>query len=380
MQTFLPLPTYEASARALDQQRLGKQRVEAFQMASAILDPKYGWQRHPAVEMWRGHGAALCVYGMVVCRVWRERGFKDTMLERFIALQYLMTAMGERIEKPKWIGDENLHRSHRSNLVRKDPGFYSFFNEPPDLEYIWPDGMKRSGVRAEVRQKVANSITCRGGCGGRKGFSNRGDGKNQWWVCSQCGLPTEQWLRAQGDDVLNMFCGGPIDGYVYTTTLLLSVEGLRIPVAQYVWTPEIIVSEKTGRAARVWRFQPGEGPGNVALAGNTTIPISGAVKNMSETPESTVNHEAAAAAPVSEPIDTADLRPRREALKASRTQVAVEAGVTVAQLYRIETGGKRTTAEEAKTVRDAIERLERNAADVAAAQTPAQGAGAPDPS
>ena len=45
---------------------------------------------------------------------------------------------------PSWLGDEALHRSHRSNLVAKDPDFYRprfaelFGPEPDDLPYVWP--------------------------------------------------------------------------------------------------------------------------------------------------------------------------------------------------------------------------------------------------
>jgi hypothetical protein len=46
---------------------------------------------------------------------------------------------------PSWLGDEDLHRSHRSNLIAKDPGFYRhrfterFGAEPDDLPYVWPE-------------------------------------------------------------------------------------------------------------------------------------------------------------------------------------------------------------------------------------------------
>jgi hypothetical protein len=43
-------------------------------------------------------------------------------------------------EYPPWLGDEALHRSHQSNLIRKDPAFYAplFPGIPADLPYIWP--------------------------------------------------------------------------------------------------------------------------------------------------------------------------------------------------------------------------------------------------
>ena len=42
---------------------------------------------------------------------------------------------------PPWVGDEALHLSHRSALVRKDPEHYRpiFGYVPDDLPYVWPD-------------------------------------------------------------------------------------------------------------------------------------------------------------------------------------------------------------------------------------------------
>ena len=62
MQTFLPYSDFERSAKTLDYKRLGKQRVEAYQILQALSDPNYGWQNHPAVKMWRGYEEALVAY------------------------------------------------------------------------------------------------------------------------------------------------------------------------------------------------------------------------------------------------------------------------------------------------------------------------------
>lgn len=47
---------------------------------------------------------------------------------------------GGELDVPPWLGDEAFHLSHRSNLVRKDPGHYRpIFGDIPDgLPYIWP--------------------------------------------------------------------------------------------------------------------------------------------------------------------------------------------------------------------------------------------------
>ncbi|UOF78070.1 hypothetical protein [Caudoviricetes sp.] len=137
MQTFLPYPEFEKSARVLDNRRLGKQRVECLQILRALYDPNYGWQNHPAVIMWIGCSNALCNYGQTMCLEWKRRGFKDTVLEKLIMLRPPNQFDGPY---PKWLGDEAFHASHRSNLLRKDPAHYSQFGwtEPNNLPYIWP--------------------------------------------------------------------------------------------------------------------------------------------------------------------------------------------------------------------------------------------------
>src|ERR671916_568603 len=78
MQTFLPYPDFLDSARALDQKRLGKQRVETIQVLRGLVQPGYGWRHHPAVKMWSGYEEALVRYGLDVCAVWCATGRADT--------------------------------------------------------------------------------------------------------------------------------------------------------------------------------------------------------------------------------------------------------------------------------------------------------------
>lgn len=139
MQTFLPWPDFQRSAGVLDRQRLGKQRVETMQIARAITDPSYGWQNHPAVSLWRGHPAALLNYQVAVCTEWVSRGYRDTCLDKTVAI---LTPHLRGLEPaPPWLGDEVFHLSHRSNLLRKHPDHYApLFEEglPDDVEYFWP--------------------------------------------------------------------------------------------------------------------------------------------------------------------------------------------------------------------------------------------------
>lgn len=132
MQTFLPYPDFVASAKCLDRQRLGKQRVEAKQILNTLLHGG-GWKHHPAVKMWKGYEAALAEYGFVICSEWINRGYRDSLLLFFHSKRSQFTL-------PFWLGYEEFHASHRSNLLRKDLEYYSQFHwkEGPGLPYLWP--------------------------------------------------------------------------------------------------------------------------------------------------------------------------------------------------------------------------------------------------
>ncbi|HEV7957389.1 MAG TPA: MSMEG_6728 family protein [Marisediminicola sp.] len=141
MQTFLPYADFVESARSLDQARLGKQRVEALQVLRAIVLPAYGWQSHPAMQMWRGYVPALTRYALDTVDTWTSLGRADTT--RPLIAEFAPEVDGTTIAslpRPTWLGNEELHLSHRSNLVRKDPEFYRplFPGVPGDLPYLWP--------------------------------------------------------------------------------------------------------------------------------------------------------------------------------------------------------------------------------------------------
>ncbi|WP_119462220.1 pyrimidine dimer DNA glycosylase/endonuclease V [Rhodospirillaceae bacterium SYSU D60014] len=136
MQTFLPYPDLAAALACLDDRRLGKQRVETMQILKALEaireERPYGWKRHPAVRMWQGHDDLLRLYLNRSLDEWERRGFRNSIPRAPLAVA--------DPARPPWWGDERLHRSHRSNLLRKAPEHYSRFGwvEPADLPYYWP--------------------------------------------------------------------------------------------------------------------------------------------------------------------------------------------------------------------------------------------------
>ncbi len=151
MQTFLPYSDFKKSAACLDYKRLGKQRIETRDILVILGGYKPDWinekqyiylnkryKNHPAVKMWAGYSQALSNYGLAMCLEWMERGYNDTSYQKIY--QY---GGGETkvMNFPKWLGNNNFHLSHKSNLVRKNSLYYKpiFGNDIPDnLPYIWP--------------------------------------------------------------------------------------------------------------------------------------------------------------------------------------------------------------------------------------------------
>ena len=100
--------------------------------------------------MWAGYEEALTRYGLDVCAVWCAAGRADTCAATLTV--DLATACGIERSVPSrsWPSPGNcrpgsagtdLHLSHRSSLLRKDPAHYRpIFGDdvPDDLEYVWP--------------------------------------------------------------------------------------------------------------------------------------------------------------------------------------------------------------------------------------------------
>jgi len=165
VQTFLPYADFERSARSLDLKRLGKQRVETLQVVRALTRPGYGWANHPAVLMWKGFEEALGRYGLTCCQAWTELGLGDTCALTIstdlraagvgrIRTQLKLAAAGAL---PFWLGDEAVHRSHQSALLRKDQKHYRplFPDIPDDLPYVWP--VRSPTVLASEQRKAENA-------------------------------------------------------------------------------------------------------------------------------------------------------------------------------------------------------------------------------
>lgn len=146
MQTFVPYDNHRLSARALDRQRLGKQRVECKQILLALVGDSTGWVNHPATKMWRGSERFLLGYALSVCAEWRARGYVDNLTPWFRETRGRLALSTARY--PSWWRDQNVHDSHKAQLLRKNrehyQGAFALTNEQVHAlldaheGYTWP--------------------------------------------------------------------------------------------------------------------------------------------------------------------------------------------------------------------------------------------------
>lgn len=136
MMTFVISSNLIECAKSLDSKRLGKQRVEAFQILKTLRGQSHGWKNHPAVRMWEGYEKALALYMNCMIDEWVHRGYKNTMKKEET----------EHVEFPWWFYWKPLHDSHKASLNRKMPEFYSFEVEQifMDHGYIWPTKISKT--------------------------------------------------------------------------------------------------------------------------------------------------------------------------------------------------------------------------------------------
>lgn len=182
--TFVPLTDFTLIAKLLDNSRIFKQAVEAYQIirlleiyeileqlysrpykdglvsvhlkslynqykgsdkrlvrveSGFIILPaeealtrdgviKLGFGLHSAVRMWYGYRPALMAYYNIMLAEAEARGWQTEMLY-YDVKEYIL---------PHWWGWEAIHLSHRCALKRKLPSHYTFKDRMYMLDYVWP--------------------------------------------------------------------------------------------------------------------------------------------------------------------------------------------------------------------------------------------------
>jgi len=133
MQTFLPYSDFRKSAKVLDDKRLNKQIVEAWQIMVTLQEGSK-WENHPAVLMWVNHEYQLNQYLEAMYQEWVMRGHTHSCRPLVMPVK--------NASLPPWIGHPAFHLSHIARLLEKDYRFYSQHwpdnDDLEDLPYLWP--------------------------------------------------------------------------------------------------------------------------------------------------------------------------------------------------------------------------------------------------
>lgn len=165
MKTFLTHIGYNKSLQQLDDHRLGAQRVDARKLLMILGGHSNGYEQHPSIQMWRGWELSLCMYGAAACYQWRLVRNNECDLYAWFADQanwWQRNGISEKYAPfhdaqepfPPWCKDLDLMRSHRSNLIRMAPLYYShkWPNTPENMPYLWPinDTEEPNGYRLVI--------------------------------------------------------------------------------------------------------------------------------------------------------------------------------------------------------------------------------------
>lgn len=156
MQTFLTFYSTAQTFKNLDRVRHSKQRSEAIHILEANLGEREGYKHHPALKMWLGYEPWLASYTLMACHTYRMMyGFEGKKRYNYfkhivdIIDRYNLTKQlggQEGCPRPEWLRDTDFLESHRSNLIRKEPGRYVLaFGEgtPRNAPYLWPENDER---------------------------------------------------------------------------------------------------------------------------------------------------------------------------------------------------------------------------------------------
>lgn len=129
--TFILTDDPKECAKRLDPKRLGKQRVEAFQIIKVLINKSTGHSNHPCTKMWQEHLDGLKYYTNCMIDEWISRGYKNTMLKYDNV---------DASSLPWWYSNKQIHYANMASLVRKDPNYYTSFTYPSVYDkfgYIW---------------------------------------------------------------------------------------------------------------------------------------------------------------------------------------------------------------------------------------------------
>jgi hypothetical protein len=139
-------------AKLLDNRRLNKAKLEAFQIINVLEKKRKGYSNHPIILMWADNINGLKYFYNCHIDEWVSRGKNNNMVKFDLS--------NEDYSLPWWFSNRQIHLSHMASLMRKDEKFYTpLFSKEEGIDeylkygYIWTGGLEES-----VINKMKNNV------------------------------------------------------------------------------------------------------------------------------------------------------------------------------------------------------------------------------
>lgn len=160
MQIFIPFPCVRKSLKSLDYKRLGKQRLEAWQIIRIIRGETTGYQKHPIISTYRKYLPAVIDYYNKCLEEWENRGYQNDKLQPI--------KLDSEPERPPFWDYKEFTDRHQAILRAKDPLFYTvekgFLAEPKEscfyiideemVDYALPENRKSPKRKREPKKET----------------------------------------------------------------------------------------------------------------------------------------------------------------------------------------------------------------------------------
>jgi hypothetical protein len=93
--------------------------------------------------MWLGFEWALAIHGLMcaheLVNVRKVSGFDRIDMSFIIAVGKAHEDLGTNMVSPPWVGDYDVHRSHRSQLIAQNPDYEQQWPQTPvNMPVLWP--------------------------------------------------------------------------------------------------------------------------------------------------------------------------------------------------------------------------------------------------
>lgn len=111
-----------------------------------------------STSMWYGHEYALALHGMILLTALVKRGRNPTEITP-TALNQIgldLERAGAELIPPPWLGDLDVHRSHRSQLIMRTPAYADIWpNTPERMPVLWPQILSTSPQSSGYRLRLS---------------------------------------------------------------------------------------------------------------------------------------------------------------------------------------------------------------------------------